>query len=55
MQGQVAWEEYRDIDQDHVRKAKALTKLNLVRDIKVNKKSFKRLHKRKIWENVVPL
>lgn len=37
MQGQVFWEEYRDMVQDHVRKAKALIKLNLARDIKVNK------------------
>lgn len=42
MQGQVPWEEYRDIVQDHVRKDKALIKLNLAMDIKVNKKSFDR-------------
>lgn len=42
MQGQVPWEEYRDIVQDHVRKDKALIKLNLAMDIKVNKKSFNR-------------
>jgi len=44
-QGQVAWEKYREIvraARDQVRKAKALTELNLARDIKGNKKSFYR-------------
>ncbi|KFV16061.1 hypothetical protein N340_10026, partial [Tauraco erythrolophus] len=42
-QGQVAWEEYREIvraTRDQVRKAKALIELNLARDIKGNKKNF---------------
>jgi len=41
-QEQVAWEEYRKIvraARDHVRKAKDLSELNLVRDIKSNKKA----------------
>ncbi|GAB0202862.1 hypothetical protein GRJ2_002751800 [Grus japonensis] len=59
-QGQVAWEEYRETVQasrDQVRKAKALTELNLARDIKGNKKSFYRhvSDKRKTRENVGPL
>ena len=59
-QGHVAWEEYREIVQaarDQVRKAKALTELNLARDIKGNKKSFYRYvgDKRKTRENVGPL
>jgi len=59
-QGQVAREEYREIIQaarDHVRKAKVLSELNLVRDIKGNKKSFHRYisDKRKARENVGPL
>jgi len=59
-QGQVAWEEYRDIVQaarDQVRKAKALTELNLSRDIKGNKKNFYRYisDTRKTRENVSPL
>jgi len=40
-QGQVAWEEYREIvrvAREQVRKAKALTELNLARDVKGNKK-----------------
>ncbi|GAB0190611.1 mitochondrial enolase superfamily member 1 [Grus japonensis] len=44
-QGQVAWEEHRETVlamRDQVRKAKALTELNLARDIKGNKKSFYR-------------
>ncbi|GAB0209084.1 mitochondrial enolase superfamily member 1 [Grus japonensis] len=59
-QGQVAWEEYRETvraarDQD--RKAKALTELNLARDVKDNKKSFYRYvsDKRKMRETVGPL
>ncbi|GAB0177387.1 hypothetical protein GRJ2_000203900 [Grus japonensis] len=42
-QGQVAWEEYREIVRavrDQVRKAKAQIELNLARDIKGNRKSF---------------
>ena len=42
-QGQVAWEDYREIVQvarEQVRKAKALTELNLARDVKGNKKAF---------------
>ncbi|GAB0190944.1 hypothetical protein GRJ2_001559700 [Grus japonensis] len=59
-QGQVSWEEYREIVQaarDQVRKAKALIELNLARDIKGNKKSFYRYisDKRKTRENVGPL
>jgi len=41
-QGQVAWQEYREIvrtARDQVRKAKALIELNLVRDVKGNKKT----------------
>ncbi|KAM9654465.1 uncharacterized protein ACIBXB_005124 [Morphnus guianensis] len=56
-QGQVAWEECREIVQaarDQVRKAKALIELNLARDVKGNKKSFYRYvgGKRKTKENV---
>ena len=59
-QGQVAWEEYREIvraARDQVRKAKALIELNLARDVKGNKKSFYRYvgDKRKTRENVGPL
>ena len=59
-QGQVAWEEYRDIAQavrDLVRKAKALTELNLARDDKGNKKSFYKSvgDTRETTENVSPL
>ncbi|KFV98219.1 hypothetical protein N327_09172, partial [Fulmarus glacialis] len=59
-QGQVAWEEYREIVQaarDQIRKAKALIELNLARDVKGNKKSFYRYvgDKRKTRENVGPL
>ena len=42
-QGQVGWEEYREIvrvAREQVRKAKALTELNLSRDVKGNKKAF---------------
>jgi len=41
-QGQVAWEEYREIvraARDHVKKGKALTKVNLARDIRVKRKA----------------
>ena len=53
-------EEYRETvraARDQVRKAKALTELNLARDIKGNKKSFYRYvsDKRKTRENVGPL
>ena len=44
-QGCVAWEEYRDVVhmcRDRVRKAKAQIELNLVRDVKNNKKEFYR-------------
>ncbi|GAB0176419.1 mitochondrial enolase superfamily member 1 [Grus japonensis] len=59
-QGQVAWEEYREIvraARDQVRKAEALIELNLARDVKGNKKSFYRYvsDKRKTRENVGPL
>ncbi|KAM6092638.1 uncharacterized protein LJ206_005604 [Theristicus caerulescens] len=59
-QGQVAWDEYREIVQtarDQVRKAKALIELNLARDVKGNKKSFYKFvrYKRKNRENVGPL
>ncbi|KFZ45725.1 hypothetical protein N321_12356, partial [Antrostomus carolinensis] len=59
-EGRVTWEEYRQITRearDQVRKAKALTELNLARDVKGNKKSFYRYvgEKRKTRENVGPL
>ena len=59
-QGQVAWEEYREIvraARNQVRKAKAMIELNLARDIKDNKKRFYRYigDKRKTRENVGPL
>ncbi|KFW68190.1 hypothetical protein AS28_13777, partial [Pygoscelis adeliae] len=59
-QGQVAWEEYREIvpaARAQVRKAKALIELNLARDIKGNKKRFYRYagDKRKTRKNVGPL
>ncbi|GAB0189782.1 mitochondrial enolase superfamily member 1 [Grus japonensis] len=59
-QGQVAWEEYREIVQaarEQVRKAKALIELNMARDVKGNKKSFYRYvsDKRKTRGNVGPL
>jgi len=44
-QGQVACEEYREIVQvarEQFKKAKALTELNLTRDVKGNKKAFVR-------------
>ncbi|GAB0209975.1 hypothetical protein GRJ2_003463200 [Grus japonensis] len=58
-QGQVAWEEYREIvraARDEVRKAKALIEISLARDVKDNKKSFYRYvsEKRKMSENVGP-
>ena len=59
-QGQVAWEEYREIarvarEQD--RKAKALTELNLAWDVEGNKKAFYRYvsDRRQTRENVDPL
>ncbi|MCQ4179420.1 hypothetical protein FK518_28105, partial [Klebsiella pneumoniae] len=59
-QQQVAWEDYREIVQAtrvQVRKPKALTELNLARDIKGNKNNFCRYidDKRKTKENVGPL
>jgi len=59
-QGQVAWEENREIVQAaraQVRKAKALTGLSLSRDIKGNMKSFYRYvsDKKKMREIVGPL
>ncbi|KFM11475.1 hypothetical protein AS27_04032, partial [Aptenodytes forsteri] len=59
-QGQVAWEEYREIvpaARDQVRKVKALVELHLARDIKGNKKRFYKYvgDKRKARENVGPL
>ncbi|KFQ79023.1 hypothetical protein N337_02880, partial [Phoenicopterus ruber ruber] len=59
-QGQVAWEEYREIVQaarDQVRKAKALVEFNLAGDVKSNKKSCYRYvgGKRNARENVDPL
>ncbi|KFV17626.1 hypothetical protein N340_12724, partial [Tauraco erythrolophus] len=59
-QGQVAWEEYREIvraTRDQVRKAKALIQLNLARDIKGDKKNFYRYvsDKKRSRENVGPL
>ncbi|KFV15714.1 hypothetical protein N339_02762, partial [Pterocles gutturalis] len=59
-QGQVSWEEYRDIAQlcrDGVRKAKAQLELNLVKDAKNNKKGFYRYvnQKRKVKESVPAL
>jgi len=59
-QGQVAWEECREVVQaarDQVRKDKALIELNLARDVKGNKKNFCRCvtDKRKTRKNVDPL
>ncbi|GAB0207137.1 hypothetical protein GRJ2_003179300 [Grus japonensis] len=59
-QGQVAWEEYRETvraARDQVRKAKALIKISLARDVKDNKKSFYRYvsEKRRTRENMDPL
>ncbi|KFM05090.1 hypothetical protein AS27_03707, partial [Aptenodytes forsteri] len=59
-QGQVAWEEYREIvraARDQVRKAEALIELNLARDAKGNVKIFYRYvgDKRKTRKNVGPL
>ena len=58
-QGQVAWEEYREIARaarDQVKKSKSLIELNLARDVKGNKTSFCRYisDKRKTRENVAP-
>ncbi|KFP38997.1 hypothetical protein N324_03101, partial [Chlamydotis macqueenii] len=55
-QGQVAWEDYREIvraARDQVTKAKALRELNLAREVKGNKESFFRYvgDKRMIREN----
>jgi len=59
-QGQVAWEEYREIvwaARDQVRKATALIEFSLSRDVKGSKKSFYRYisDKRKTRDNVGPL
>ncbi|KFW61557.1 hypothetical protein AS28_01374, partial [Pygoscelis adeliae] len=59
-QGQVAWEEYREIvraARDQVRNVKALIELDLASDVKGNKKRFYRYvrDKRKTKENVGPL
>ncbi|KFZ47204.1 hypothetical protein N321_13923, partial [Antrostomus carolinensis] len=59
-EGRVTWEEYREIAQvarDQVRKVRALTELNLARDVKGNKKSFYRYvgEKRKTSKNGGPL
>ncbi|KFV17265.1 hypothetical protein N340_13574, partial [Tauraco erythrolophus] len=59
-QGQVAWEEYKEINRatrDQVRKAKALIELNLAKSIKDNKKSIYRYvsDKKRSRENVGPL
>ena len=56
-QGQVAWEEYREVvwaARDHVRKAEALIEVDLAWDLKGNKKSFYMYvsNKRKARENV---
>ncbi|GAB0208460.1 mitochondrial enolase superfamily member 1 [Grus japonensis] len=58
-QGRVAWEEYRETvraARDQVRKTKALTELNLARDVKGNKKSFCRYvsDKKKTRKNAGP-
>jgi len=59
-QGQVAWEEYREIvgvAREQVRKAKALTELNLAKDVKGNKQAFYRYvsDRRQTRESVGPL
>jgi len=59
-QGQVAWEEYRNIvwaSRNEARKAKAQTEFNLSRDVKVNKKGYCKYitDKRNTRENVDPL
>ena len=59
-QGQAAWEEYREITRvarEQVRKAKALTELNLASDVKGNKKAFCRYvsDRRQTRENAGPL
>jgi len=59
-QGQVAWEEYREVVQagrNQLRKAEALIELNLTRDVKGNKSSFYRYvsDKSKARQNVGPL
>ena len=58
--GFVAWEEYRAVVRvcrDRIRKAKAQMELNLVRDMKDNKKGFYRYIGRRRWakESVPPL
>jgi len=59
-QGQVTWEKYREIVEaakEQVRKAKALTELNLARVVKSKKKSFYRhvSDESKTRQNVGPL
>jgi len=59
-QGQVAWEEYSEIVQvarEQIRKAKALTELNLDRNVKGNKKAFYRYvsDRRQTRKNAGPL
>ncbi|KAJ7425634.1 hypothetical protein BTVI_02330 [Pitangus sulphuratus] len=59
-QGQVFWEEYRDVVQlcrNGARKAKVKLELNLARDAKNNRKGFYRYvnQKRKVKESVSPL
>jgi len=56
-QGQVSWEEYKEIAQlcrDGVRKAKKQLELNLARDAKNNKKGFYRSvsQKRRVKESI---
>jgi len=59
-QGEAAWEEYREImrvAREQVREAKALTELNVARDVKGNKKDFCRnvTDRRQTREIVGPL
>ena len=59
-QGCVAWEEYRAVVRvcrDRIRKTKAQMELNLVRDVKDNKKGFYKYvgKKRETEESVLPL
>ena len=59
-QGCVSWEEYRAVVRvcrDRIRKAKAQMELNLVRDVKDNKKGFYRYlgRRRQAKESVPPL
>ena len=59
-QGCVGWEEYRavvHVCRDRIRKAKAQMELNLVRDVKDNKKGFYRYigRRRQTKKSVPPL